>query len=1203
MVRKRLGYLVLFVLLAILGYLFHPELIAYLERDVRRKQAEAQLEIARKRAEAMQAEAARREANARKLPQPDEHIGSVQKGYPRPVSAWHSTEKAFYESVLSKGRFEVLVVPFQVQDRAFARDIRSLMTAQLALAIAESGKVAVPDPYLVARALGDGQRRFEPEEIFRLGNVLGAKRIVAGYVGHDQKGAMRITLHLYERNAGESFHAHLFGLHPDSAGRQPGSERLKSEHFEQLAFTKESTPIDVFQAALPQMLRFLGWEAAQAGAKPVSPAVPAALPKSPLALLEEAQDPARDAYLLQLMAALSPRSADRERERLIEKSMLAVLRMSPESPDYRALKARALMQMGLRPAALHVLGTPATPEEKHLFALLNGNLPDVRANRGAVPPGVRAVLAFLEESVIAALYDRNFKGLAKELTALKLPGDVWPYLAQRAATDLDDWAQHENLELKVLLDRELPVAGFTAQAMVSGAAALGDMSKVRGAAERSVLEHVRQHTERSAAQSCCLPLAPRFTQSDFLDLLEGIATDNLSRRAMFLVRTQGSPESAQRFLSELGTTFKDHPDFMVPRAMAAIRLARNASGAEKENLLKSAYADGFNAWYWEQGQTRTAADAFDAVRDTGRADYGFFYNAYVHDYPQRPFYPFWQSGGDADAAEASARIALDNASYEISPVTYLEWSLGQVKKRWDDVDALMKSLDGRFRGNPQQTKLLAQSSLRKGDLQAAEQYYSEGIRIQPETQDSYAALGKMLFENGAPEKAARIFMSFPGLKSRASNPVGLSNYAYEAGSLYYWSGDFKHAMPLYKIAADLNTGSVASIASATRLALLNGDYGAALHGSLARAQRYNSPHAYRDYLGLLHAMGLSKEAWEGFSTLLRNSDQPHVWETALVGHRREGTSEAEIAAWVAQEPMRGAGSAAAYVLRAGVTDRVPSPDLPGRIAALERPVWRIDDKWQHIVRARAGGKVQDVLGPVSPGAGTLPDGVFDRSKKAQVKSDLVYYAEAFARLLRGEFTEARTALQEASTLYDLRRESLGYLLPAYAYAAARSGDVGALEKLLEGFPQSHQRFDYHLAKAIVTGLAAKRDDSVQHLRLALARRPFTEERPIYTEYQYAEVCEWLFEATRDARYRNFAVDWAKKNQAVLPWFAWPWAVEARLGTNPEHRGRAIAMTHYLDRNSRRLGLLPKAEVTKAVKENANRNPFRRALDRTPRQPA
>jgi hypothetical protein len=62
-------------------------------------------------------------------------------------------------------------------------------------------------------------------------------------------------------------------------------------------------------------------------------------------------------------------------------------------------------------------------------------------------------------------------------------------------------------------------------------------------------------------------------------------------------------------------------------------------------------------------------------------------------------------------------------------------------------------------------------------------------------------------------------------------------------------------------------------------------------------------------------------------------------------------------------------------------------------------------------------------------------------------------------------------------------------------------------------------------------------------------------------------------------------------------------VEARLSANPEQRGRAIAITYYLDRKSRRLNTLPKDEVAKAVKEYANRNPFRRAADPVAKQPA
>src|SRR5258706_3128901 len=149
MSSKRIGYLVLFIALVVLGIVIYPQ--------YQQRQEEAR---AQKQAEEYAAEAKREVANAAKLPHEDFSLAyGVPKTYPRPRSAWRVAEKAFYESLLSKGRFDVLVVPFQVQDYAFARDIRSLMTAQLAMAIAEASGAAVAHPHLLARPLGDGERR------------------------------------------------------------------------------------------------------------------------------------------------------------------------------------------------------------------------------------------------------------------------------------------------------------------------------------------------------------------------------------------------------------------------------------------------------------------------------------------------------------------------------------------------------------------------------------------------------------------------------------------------------------------------------------------------------------------------------------------------------------------------------------------------------------------------------------------------------------------------------------------------------------------------------------------------------------------------------------------------------------------------------------------------------------------------------------
>lgn len=1141
---------------------------------------------------------------AAKLPRRDLIEIRIPKSFPRPPSAWRTAEKAFYEELLAKGRFDVLVVPFQVQDEAFSREIRSFMTAQLVAAMSAAGAPAAPDPYLVARALGDGERRYDLMQVFNLANKVGAKRIVLGYVGHDPKkpGTMRVTLHDYERGNEDRFWEKFLPT-TNNYNRQLASPLLQARHFEDLAFSEARTPMDAYQAVLPEMVKFLGLKQA-ATAPAVSRFEGSSLPKSPLGLDVANQEPARDAYYFQLLAALAPQWADRARERLNEKSLLAVERMSPKSPDYRALKARTLMNMGLRPAAIHVLGAPQSAEERHLRALLDGNLPEVRASRGKVAAGVRAFIAALEENSLAAAYGaRTQEESLGAVAPLKLPGEIWEFLAARALTDWTRWSQHTNIALKGLLDHEFPIEGFTAEAMLRGAQTTRG-PEFETTVELSALDHVRRVLQQKAEKWCCRALAPTPTALDYLDLLEATATDNLLRRARFLVRTQGQPESAAQFIGRIERMYRDHPQFVVVRAEAELAMAKSLAGSQADALRRSAYGSAFNAWYWEQGQTRSAANAFDdVIGRANRSDYGAFDNFYATDYPFRPFYSYWVLGGALEPYLRNARAALQNSPFDFLPVERMAWAFdnsGQLGR----LDELLASLDKRFVGHPRRVKLLAEASLRNGDLQAAEKHFREGIRTQPLDESSYTSLGTLLFEQAAPQSAAKVFMSYPAMADPSkAHPVGLSNYAYTAGSLFYWSGAFDLARPLYELSARLDTGSGGSLASEIRLKLLAGDYPEALRVSLQRAQRYRSAHAYRDAFAMLHAMGRSSEAWDGFNSLVSAIDQPEIWESALVGHWMRGSSEKDIAAWLGHAPMRDAGRMHAYapmfLLRAAVTDRMPSAELPSLIAGIERPVWKLEDALGGVVRPIAGSAEHLVLGPNASGSGTLPIGRFERAQKTRVKSELVYFAEAYRAMRSGRLDAARDALREACALYDVRNDHLGYLLPYYAFAAGKTRSTAAIEVTLENFSAKQQRFDYYLAKAVLAGLSGRHEEADRDLKLALHRRPFTGTRPVFPEYQYAEILEWLFESTGNTRYRDAAVKWAKQAQSFQPWFAWAYAIEAKLGSGEAQR-RAMAMTYYLDKNSERLAALPQAEVAAAVNQYGSQNPFPPAQDSAPR---
>lgn len=1169
---------VLFMVVTLGGGGWHPGEA----RDSRTETIFVAAEAVSKKSEAGSSDASSAIAQqAAAQPAPDQEVmRGLPRAYPRPRSRWQSNEKAFYEKLLSKGQFDVLVVPFQVQLYALDRATRSLMTAQLAALLSEGQRVRVPDPYLVARALGDGERRYFPAAIHRLAQTLGVKRIVYGYVGHERNDEMRLTIQFQDRNLGES----AWSFRPEN-----------SRQFANIAFTDETPPIEAYRAVLPAVLEYLGVDTKARTEATREGRLGAGFLASPLKTTIARSDPSYAAHFLQLLASLAPGSADRTRERFAEKSMLAISAMSAASPDYRLLKARALMQLGLRPAAIAVLATPSNAEEKHLFAVLNGNLPDAELHAKQVRNEVKALIAWLEVNAIRAAYGVTTQSQSAALVkSLKLPGEAWPFMVARAMTDWDTWSQHENIALKVLLDREIPIAGATAEELMRGAAALGDYSKAQTLSEQSVADHITRLLESGPERWCCAAVAGKPGAFDHLDLIASMATDNVVRRANFLSEAQGAPERALEYLARIESVYGDHPQVALARARAETALIARTEGSAREGVAKSAYANAFNAFVWEQGQTQTSADALHLLGRSGRRDFGLFGDLYGSDYPFRPYYP-WIRNADP---MGSLNAALRNSTSGFGPVLHLANHYGDNQNQWQKVDQLVRSLDKRFAGHPGRALLLAKSSTRQGDFPGAERHYRDAIAGQPSNREARWELGTMLFEQAREPAAAEVFSAYPEFTAGArEHPVAVSNYAFAAGSMFYWSGDFERALPFYRIAADLRTGSDASLSSATRIALVQGDLATAMAMSLDRARRYNSPYAYRDYLGMLHATGQSERAWDGFNGLIGQIQQPHVWETALVGHRLARTGEAEIAAWAAQDKFKPAGNdfgfASAYLLRSGVTDRMPTKELASRIAAMERPIWKLEDYFGNVVRPSFDGRFHRQLGPDSPHDSLVPSDAIKSSRKVRLKSDLVHFAEAYYLIRNGEYGKADAILRQAVSLFDTRNVNLGYLLPYYAYASARSGNGAAVQPLLDKFRPEQQRFDFYLARAIIAGVGGKATDALQFLKVALHRRPYTENRPLMTEYQFAEICEWVSAATRDPRIDEMLLDWAKANQGFQPWFAWPYVIEARLTKNPRDRQRAIALAHYLDADSDRLAAISKQEIDAAVKELADQNPFRR----------
>src|SRR5438132_4005734 len=96
----------------------------------------------------------------------------------------------------------------------------------------------------------------------------------------------------------------------------------------------------------------------------------------------------------------------------------------------------------------------------------------------------------------------------------------------------------------------------------------------------------------------------------------------------------------------------------------------------------------------------------------------------------------------------------------------------------------------------------AKLSLEQGSESAAERYFRQSIKVQPNAWDAYKELGALMVVQGRSKDAAALFLQFPDFKEGSNaNAVGISNEAYEAGNELYRVGEFAAAKRLYEIAS------------------------------------------------------------------------------------------------------------------------------------------------------------------------------------------------------------------------------------------------------------------------------------------------------------------------------------------------------------------------------------------------------------------
>lgn len=1077
-------------------------------------------------------------------------------------SAWLDAERARYVGILASQPADILVVPWQIQGYGIDRIERAVMAADLAYAIGDAGALKVADPFLTALALGEGIRQVDQNAVARLAEKIGARKILYAYVGHDLKHAFTLTLKLQETAVG--------------AAAKPWQRDWRS-----IPFSNEKTPAYVFHDMLPAVLKELplGLDPKRVSVARLAPTF-SKITAPPVGLVAAETKSDSDIATMTLFAAMVPAGADLARERLFERALLTAIRAGGSKPEQRFFEAYALLNLQRRPVALARIEDASGQSFEALRALLDGNLPAAQsATRQVKNPLEQLLLQFqLRDLEYAYGLEEPSEPTAIGALLVEQVLSAWGPLLMARLEDGNAWFWPDARPIKEALDQAFPSKELGLEALSRGHAVARQQTLDEVDIDLANTRHARQAAVGLKVLPCCHSQDLRPSRWDLLWMLEAVALERINGAIERSVFIQGSSRAALATIDRYAPLFKGHPRMTALSAHAALRVAQASPDDERATWMARSSQEGRGALQWSPGQNRIAFTAALALGIPSR-DSEVLVDVYGYDFPRRPDWPNWFSGLELPTSRARMDWLLAEAlafsTSDPAPVSSIPDGTS---------DASLAALGARFTGSP--LKPQRRPSVPVGDPLAAARAAAQ------QDPNQNLSLGYQLLSSGRPfREALDAFLAYPAFQKRsARDRVALSNEAYEAGSSFFWLGQAAMAKPLFQIAADLDTGSDASMGGAQRLRLIEGDYMGAAQFALDRSRRYSNGYAQRDYLSLLHAFGEHDAAWSAFAQLRAGQGNTALWISAIVGHRMQKLDEAAVRAWLQSPEIRNAKFnaqlfASYFALMWSSIDRVPPADLGALVAELEgKPVARID----------AGGLVMrphpvDVAGSEMVFPTFVVPPVIRLSEGTLVKSERAYFADAYSAVVRAEYSKAVERFGAMARLYPADGTPMPYL----AYAASKTGDTLQFENYVRTAGMLNpQSFDVLLARAFFAAGHKRVDEAYGLLTQAFRNKPNIADRLVDIDYQFAQACEWLYRDTKDARFTATLLDWARSYQTIQPTVAWSYAVQYQYDTKPDARIRALAMALHLDPLSDRISKASKADVAKARTWFAANNPFR-----------
>jgi hypothetical protein len=1098
-------------------------------------------------------------------------------------SAWIQQEQHSFAELLAKQQVDVLIAPFQVSGRGLDPAERLLMASRLADQLTASTTLAIADPVIAGRALGEGFRAYDQAAILALAERVGAKHVLIGAAGHD---------------GGRKLHIQLSHLQRDSVSAR--WRTAAQEQWNDLTLSDEQPPHQMMSALIRQVERRFASAVAARPVASVSLQEPGSLPALKDVVAAPSAQPI-NVHVAQLLASCFPRSPEAAHERAWIQTLRLVSRASAAS-DHRLATARALLHLGRRPAALAALGEPRSSAERALREAANGNLPAASAQTAKITDPVLRLLAEIELRDLRLAYGAANEQLAARNLPALLPeeADWFPFLYTRMEGEGSAWGVEHVLQA---LTRFESVLGTDHQLIPGLLENL--MARVPGSEnyENATVDIARTGFASYAALVDAEPAPardrPALMRALLLDLYQTqIAADLLADIRMKL-HSQYVLEAAEELIARLDPILQGHPDFAAARASLAWEWYARWRGEQRARWLERALSDSKDAYRWSNRTTRALVRAersaastpeIAAALDSLRMEYFWDWPGYVP----------WLPGNAQESLPALRRFADRVLRYAVHEFSVLSWLLEQPKLA-DRKDALTASMAGRFDGNPGAVQFRANALMAAGDMKAAEDLLRRHVAAGPLGAGPYHSYADLLATQGRHREAFRVIASYPGFaQDSGAGRVELSNIAGQAGWLFWPTGQFEQARPLLKKSADYDTGSAVSLSSSALIALDDGDPDSAARTYKQQARRYSDLEALNSYFELIFALGRPEEAWRTFEEVHRDGNGGKVLAAIAQGARVLGWTDQRTIEWLGSPGNASLADGTFFyapraALAASIIDREPVGDLEGVMRSFKAASpYRIDQQTRKIVArpdpAMARSERREICGPSRYDGGPARE----LTQGDRIDSHLVYFARGYQALDRGQHAQAFSALDEAARLFeffDNDCENVSYMLPYLALAAAKVKHTSALQEYLRDVPRRDRNVNYNLALAVIAAIDQRHQDAESYLRQARNRWTWYRYHALPAHFVYADILELLYRETEAPLYRDELLRWVRIRQRVQPFEAWPYAKEYQYSRSPANRQRALGMALYLDVESATLRDVSAEEAAAARAAVAAGNPF------------